>query len=111
MKRTHRLSIEIEHRKLTISLTRASGADVRAGSESSVDAIEPFSFPPACPDCGAPWITVMAHVGEFAASGDNAIYRALQRHGLHLHVAPTGQLNICSKSLEEFRSEETKESL
>lgn len=111
MKRTRRVSIEIEQRNVTFSFTHTAPPETAsgAGTEGSVTALEPALHPPVCPDCGAPWITVTAQGGEVGASGPNAIYRALKQHGLHLHVSPTGQLRICSKSFEEIRTDELKE--
>ncbi len=112
MKRTHRVSIEIEQSKLTFSLAHA--APPVTASESGTEggnALKLASYPPACQDCGAPWITMTAQAGEAGLPGENGIYLALQQRGLHLHVSPTGQLLICSKSFEEIRCNESKESL
>jgi hypothetical protein len=113
MKRTRRVSIEIEQRKLTFSFTRTTAPDPGPGivTEGSGTELESASHPPVCPNCGAPWITVTAHAADVGIAGANAIYRALQQHGLHLHVSPAGKLRICSKSFEETRFEEIKESL
>lgn len=113
MKRTRSVSIEIEHRKLTFSLTRTVPPETASGpgTEGGGAALGPISDPPVCPDCGAPWITITAQAGEVGASGTNPIYRALQQRGLHLHVSPAGQLRICNRSFEEIRFQEIKESL
>jgi hypothetical protein len=113
MKRTRRVSIEIEHRRLTFSLTRTAGQDAQspAAPENNNTELEVSSLPPVCPDCGAPWLTVTASTTDADVSSANAMYRALQQHGLHLHAAPAGQIRICAKSFEEIRFEEMKESL
>lgn len=113
MKRTRRVSIEIEQRKLTFSFTRTAASDPGSGTvtEGSGATLESASHPPVCPNCGASWITMTAHAADVAIAGANTIYRALQQRGLHLDVSPAGKLRICSKSFEENRFEEIKESL
>ncbi len=110
MNGSRRISIEIEQRKLTFSLTRAATPEPasRTASEGNCAEFESTSLcTSVCSSCGAPWIEVMGLDG----SDLDAIYRALLQHGLHLHSSTAGPLRICSKSLEEIRFEETKESL
>jgi len=109
MKRTRRISIEIEQRKLTFSLTRAATPEPASCTAREGNCAEPESTlcTSVCSNCGAPWIEVMGLDG----ADTDAIYRALLQHGLHLHASAAGPLRICSKSLEEIRFEETKESL
>jgi hypothetical protein len=111
VKRTHRISIEIEQRKLSFSFTSTAQSGVAAQADSESVALEPLSSPAACLECGANWIAVTALEGELAASSVTAIHGALQQRGLHVHISPSGQFRICSKSLEEFRFQETKESI
>ncbi len=80
MKRTTRISIEFQHREVTITV---------AGSTLHVQDSEPGApnTLTVCPSCGSPWITIVAQVnGEIPANSDR-IRRALQQSGLHLQVS------------------------
>lgn len=122
MKRIRRLSIEIEQRRLTLTLTATgtptTGATATgtpgprvepiAGHGSS--AIEAYSHLPVCPDCGSSWIVVAGYEADTGVS-TAVVLGALRQLGLHLEVSPSGTLRICSKSFEEARRYEIKESL
>jgi hypothetical protein len=96
MKRTKRLSIQFQHREVTITVT---------GPAFHVQDSEPDTpNPPAvCPTCGSPWITIVARVDGDTAATTDRIHRALERFGLHLQVSPVGQLRICQRSFEELK--------
>ncbi len=96
MKRTTRISIEFQHREVTISV---------AGSTLHVQDGEPGSpnTPTVCPTCGSPWITIVAQVDGEVPDNSDRIRRALQQSGLHLQVSPAGQLRICQRSFEELK--------
>lgn len=104
MKRTQRLSIEIQHREVTIS---------EVGPVLSVPNTEPVPAESvtACPVCGGRWITIVARVVGDASASTERICHALQQSGLHLQVSPAGQLQICQRSFEEIGFEENKETL
>ena len=96
MKITKRLSIEFQHREVTLSV---AGATLHV-QDSESDAMPPPAF---CPTCGGPWITIVARVeGETPANTDR-IRHALQQSGLHLQVSPAGQLRICQRSFEAIK--------
>jgi hypothetical protein len=96
MRRTKRLSIEFQHREVTISV---------AGSTLHVQDGEPDAAnrPAACPTCGSPWITIVAQVEGDAPASTDRVHRALEQFGLHLQVSPAGQLQICRRSFEEIK--------
>jgi hypothetical protein len=96
MKRTKRLSIELQHREVTITVT---------GSALHVRDSEPDSSktPTVCPTCGSPWITIVAQVDGDAPASTDRIRRALEQFGLHLQVSPAGQPQICRRSFEEIK--------
>jgi len=96
MKRTQRLSIEIQHREVVIAV---SGSTLDGQDDVPNDA---GSAVARC-ICGSPWILVAVHGGEEAATSTNAIHRALEQAGMHLHVAANGELSICRKSLEDLK--------
>ena len=96
MKITKRLSIEFQHREVTLSV---AGATLHA-QDSDSDAMP---LPAFCPTCGGPWITIVARMeGESPANTDRILH-ALQQSGLHLQVSPSGQLRICQRSFEEIK--------
>jgi hypothetical protein len=97
MKRTQRLSIEIQHREVVIAVP-APGVDRSEGAQAEVG-----SHVGTCGVCGSPWITVALHGSEAAPSSASSIYRALEQAGIHLQVSATGELNICRKSLEDLK--------
>jgi len=96
MKRTKRLSIEFQHREVTITVTGLA-LHVR---DSEPDTPKP---PAVCPTCGGPWITIVAQMDGDAPANTDRIHRALQQSGLHLQVSPAGQLQICRRSFEEIK--------
>jgi hypothetical protein len=96
MKIMKRLSIEFQHREVSLSIAGGTG-HVQDGESDATHS------PAYCPACGGPWIPVAARVeGEPAANTDR-ICHALQQSGLHLQVSPAGQLRICQRSLEEIK--------
>jgi len=107
MKRTRHLSVEIEQRRLTFTLTRSEPAPPREPSP-----VEPG--PAVCPECSSPWVAISVAMTvpapETESASEGILVRALQQRGFHLHISPSGQLQICSRSLEKARFDETKES-
>ena len=96
MKRTKRLSIEVRHREVTITVQ---------GSTLHVQDSEPdaASAPAACPTCGSPWIARVAPADGDAPTSIDSIHRALQQSGLHVQVSLAGELRICQRSFEELK--------
>jgi hypothetical protein len=97
MKRTQRLSIEIQHREVTIAVSgltveRLGGVREEVGSTVST-----------CDLCGSPWIPVDVHWGEEAVTSADIIHRTLEQAGMHVQASETGELNICRKSLEVLK--------
>jgi hypothetical protein len=98
MKRTQRLSIEIQHREVIIAV---SGATVEGQDEVQQEA---ESTAAVCDVCGSPWTSVVVHGGEGAiTSANNSIHRALEQAGMHVRASETGELSICRKSLEALK--------
>jgi len=96
MRITKRLSIEFQHREVTISIA-ASTFHVQDHEPDAADAST------VCRTCGSPWIVVDAgSVGDVPANVDR-IHHALQQSGLHVQVSSSGHLQICQKSFEEIK--------
>ena len=96
MKRTKRLSIEFQHREVTISVAGSTlhVQDVNSGSPDP---------PSACPACGSPWITAFTRTAGDVPAGVDQIHRALRQSGVHAQVSPAGLLRICQRSFEELK--------
>jgi hypothetical protein len=96
MRRTKRISIEFQHREVTItvdaSTVKARGRDSEAPNDKEV-----------CPDCGSPWITIVEPPDNSLAAGVDRMCDALRASGLHLQVSRSGQIRICKKSFEEIK--------
>ena len=97
MKRTQRLSIEIQHREVTITVT---GSTVERPDEVHQEA---RSREAVCDVCGSPWTSVVVHGGDGAITSANSIHRALEQAGMHVQVSATGELTICRNSLEALK--------
>jgi hypothetical protein len=97
MKKTQRLSIEIQHREVVIAV---SGAPLDRTDDVPA---EPGNSVSTCDVCGSPWITVAIHGADQATTSANSIHRALEHAGMHLHVSANGELSICRKSLEDLK--------
>jgi hypothetical protein len=96
MKRTKRLSIEIRHREVTITV---HGSTLHAQDRNS----EAANAPAACPACGSPWVTMVTPGDGDVPAGTDRIHRALLQSGLHVQVNPAGQLRICQGSFEKLK--------
>jgi hypothetical protein len=99
MKRTRRVSVEIEHREISIFLTlRESPADVRSP-------VPPDSapIPAACPICGAPWVFVTPKVGGSQGSHLEQVSSVFQQLGLHPPLFVGGMFLICRQSFDQLK--------
>ncbi len=97
MKRTRRVSIEIEHREISITLTLIE--------PRAVDPVLPDSgpIPVACPICGAPWVFVNPKEGVTLGSHVEEIVSALARLGLHPSIFAGGMFLLCRQSFDQLR--------
>ncbi len=105
MKRTRRVSIEIEHREISIFLT-LSGSQVAAESSVSLSS-EPVPrdsgpVPAACPICGAPWVFVTPRAGGSQGSHLEQVSSAFQQLGLHPPLFAGGMFLICRQSFDHL---------
>jgi hypothetical protein len=96
MKTTKRLSIELQHREVTISVA-GSPLHVQDGEPDAVNTTT------VCPTCGSPWVTLVAPMGGAGSASIDHIRIALKQTRLHLQVSPAGQLQICRRSFEEIK--------
>ena len=96
MKITKRLTIEFQHREVTLSV---AGATLHV-QESESDAMHAPAF---CSTCGGPWIAIARGVEGETPAHIERIRDALHQSGLHLQVSPAGQLRICQRSFEAIK--------
>jgi hypothetical protein len=97
MKKTQRLSIEIQHREVVIAV---EGPMAYGEKDAAKETGRPEAI---CEVCGSPWIVVAVHGAEEAVSSANNVHRALEQAGMHLRVSADGELSICRKSLEDLK--------
>ena len=99
MKRTRRVSVEIEHREISISLTLI---EPRADSRAHM---LPDSGPvaAACPICGAPWVFVTPQGGDSPGSLIEPVASVLRQLGLHPPIFAGGMFLICRQSFDQLR--------
>jgi hypothetical protein len=99
MKRTRRLSIEIEHREISIFLNlNESRADVRAPAP-----LDSGPIPAACPICGAPWVFVTPKEGGSQGSHLEQVSSVFQQYGLHPPLFAGGMFLICRQSFDQLK--------
>jgi hypothetical protein len=96
MNKIRRLSIEFQHREVTITVE---------GSTLDVQHCEPDAANTAavCPSCNSPWISIVPRMAGNASVGPDRIHSLLQESGLHVQVSAAGQVRICKKSFEELK--------
>jgi hypothetical protein len=99
MKRTRRVSVEIEHREISISLTLI---EPRADSRAHMF---PDSGPvaAACPICGAPWVFVTPQEGDSQGSLSEPVVCVFRQLGLHPPIFAGGMFLICRQSFDQLR--------
>jgi hypothetical protein len=101
LKRTRRVSIEIECHEISIFLTVSkSQADVQTP-------LPPDSapIPPVCPVCGAPWVFVSPKDGGSQGSHIEQVASAFQQSGLHPPLFAGGMFLICRQSFDQLREQ------
>lgn len=99
MKRTRRVSLEIEHREISIFLR------VRESNATGQPTVPPDSAPiPAnCPMCGAPWVFVTPKAGHPQGSPIEQVSSVFEQLGLHPPLFAGGMFLICRQSFDQMR--------
>lgn len=98
MKKTTRLSIEVRHREVTITVE---------GSMVCVQENEPFNAEPStvCPACGSRWMEVAPSADGGNPNSADLLRQVLQQFGSHTQISNAGRLRICKRSLQELKEE------
>ncbi len=98
MKRTRRVSIELEHREISIFLTlNESRADARTTAPRDCGPI-----PAACPICGAPLVFFTPKEGGSQGSHLEQVSTVLPQLGLHPPLFAGGMFLICRQSFDQL---------
>ncbi len=99
MKRTRRVSVEIEHREISIFLTlRESQADVQSPVPR-----DSAPIPAVCSICGAPWVFVSPKEGGSQGSHIEHVSSVFQQLGLHPPLFAGGMFLICRQSFDQLK--------
>jgi hypothetical protein len=101
MKRTRRISIEIEHRELSFSITQATGGHVTETFQSSPGSNE--EPPSLCPICGASWLLLLDATAARQENKGKTIQEILLTYDFHLHTSPSGALWACRRSFQNVK--------
>jgi hypothetical protein len=98
MKRTRRVSIEIEHREISVSLT-INEAQTHATRGTAPDQPKPLG---ACSICGAPLALVIRQAGDLDGVHAEQLLAAFLYSGLHPPIYSDGDLYVCSQSFRHL---------
>lgn len=98
MKRTRRISIEIEHREISVSLT-INEAQTHAARGTAPDQPKPLGI---CSICGAPLAPVIRQAGDIDVAHAEQLLAAFIRAGLHPPMYSGGDLYVCSESFRHL---------
>jgi len=99
MKRTRRVSVEIEHREISIFLT-LSESQAHAPILASLDS---GSTPAVCSICGAPLVVVTPEAGASLGSHIEQVLLAFQQLGLHPPLFAGSSFLICRQSFDQLK--------
>ena len=99
MKRTRRVSVEIEYREISIFLT-LSGSQVAAEAPVPLDS---GPVPGACSICGAPWVFVTPKAGAPLGAHIEQVLSAFFQLGLHPPLFAGGLFLICRQSFDQLK--------
>jgi hypothetical protein len=98
MKRTRRVSIEIEHREISVSLT-INEAQTHATRGTAPDNPKPLG---TCSICGAPLALVIHKAGGLDGVHAEQLLAAFHYSGLHPPIYSGGVLYVCSQSFRHL---------
>jgi hypothetical protein len=102
MRTVRRLTVEIERRKLVLTLRDGHIAESATPSESAL-AEKPRG---ECPECGSFWVLVH-DAGQRDSAKQPFCLEAFQAD--HMHMSPAGSIWICQRSLQQFMTDKSKE--
>jgi len=98
MKRTRRVSIEIEHREISVSLT-INEAQTDATRGTAPDQPKPLGN---CSICGSPLALVIRQAGDLDGVHAEQLLAAFLYSGLHPPINSGGDVYVCSQSFRHL---------
>jgi len=98
MKRTRRVSIEIEHREISISLT-IHESQTHAARGTAPDEPTPLG---SCSICGSPLARVIRQAGDLDGVRAEQLLAAFVYSGLHPPIYSGGDIYVCSQSFRHL---------
>ncbi len=98
MKRTRRVSIEIEHREISITLT-INEAQTHAARGTAPDEQKPVG---TCSICGSPLALVIRQAGDLDGVRAEQLLAAFIYSGLHPPIQSGGDIYVCSQSFRQM---------
>lgn len=98
MKRIRRVSLRVERREISITLSPSAAS---AGGEAPGDF--DGQRPDVCPHCGAAWLPDFGTALREAHVGVELLQIAIRDRRLHLHSLPDGQFRVCERSFQTMR--------
>ncbi len=104
MKRTRRISVEIEHRELFVSVTRSMDARVTGKGDDEAGASTASTPVPdrSCPVCGSLWLLLL-DLSSSPTDDNSARLQALLACGVHVYCSPSGELWACRQSFQQIK--------
>ncbi|WP_197414122.1 hypothetical protein [Terracidiphilus gabretensis] len=104
MRRVRRISVSIEHREISASITQILQRPVTSsGSTGSPDVLKDAIPPVHCPQCGGTWFMGFQDVLDRGFIDWVLLKLAILTGSIHLQRQPDGQLWICERSLQQFK--------
>jgi hypothetical protein len=100
MTRIHRISLKVERREVSLSITQT--ATTRGNADGAHTPCE-TAQPSTCRDCGSPCLANFQTVLLETQIGLNLLQLAILDHRLHLQRGPDGHLWICERYLEQIK--------
>jgi hypothetical protein len=100
MTRMRRISIQMEHTEVTISVTESAS---QWGQGSRVTVTGEPKPADVCPDCGARWLPNFQDVVRSRALTATQLRAAVSEGRLHLFCSPQNDIWICERSIQQMK--------
>jgi hypothetical protein len=94
-----RISIRIEHTEITLLITEVSNLDRNSQGTTSRESAPPGK----CPVCGSPWLPNFRDLHDSLGLTAARLKLVTGEAKLHLFCAPTNEVCVCERSLQEIR--------
>ena len=98
MNGSRRISLRIEHRAISVSVTQTTGNPEESDFSQNANDDAPA---PNCPDCGSPWLSDFATALRDAPISLELLQSAILNRRLHLQPLAEGQFRVCERSFQQ----------